>query len=125
MKPNIECEHHHTGLLVSDLDAAIDFYTTKLGFGLAFKWGDPPTLAAVNLSHVQIFLEQGEPSSKGIYLYFVINDANAFYEFHRNNGVEVAVPIADRDYELRDYTVRDLYGYMLTFGHRLCGEEQQ
>jgi hypothetical protein len=41
MTPRIECEHHHTGLMVSDLDAATDFYTQKLGFALMFKWGDP------------------------------------------------------------------------------------
>ena len=123
MTPKIECEQHHTGLLVGDLDAAIDFYASKLGFWLAFKWGDPPTMAGVNLGHVQIFLEAGEPSPKGVYLYFVINDADAFYEFHRNNGVEIVhpQPIGDREYEIRDYAVRDLYGYVLSFGHRLCG----
>lgn len=127
MTPNIECEQHHTGLLASDLDEAIDFYTNKLGFQPVFKWGEPPTMAGVNLGHVQIFLERGEPSPKGCYLYFVINDADAFYEFHRNNGVEVVEPIADRNYELRDYAVRDLHGYVLSFGHRLqgtCKEEE-
>ena len=123
MTPKIECEHHHTGLMVSDLDAAVDFYTQKLGFALVFKWGDPPRMAGVNLGNAQIFLELGEPSPKSLYMYFVINDADTFYEFHRNNGVEVAVPIDDRDYELRDYAVRDLYGYTLSFGHRICGPE--
>ena len=122
---NITCEHHHTGLLTSDLDAAIDFYTNKLGFGLAFKWGEPPTMAGVNLGHAQIFLESGEPSPKGCYLYFLINDADAFYEFHKQNGVEIVVPIDDRHYEIRDYSVRDLHGYVLTFGHRLCEEEEE
>ena len=130
MTPKIECEHHHTGLLVSDLDEAIDFYINKLGFKLVFKWGEPPTMAGVNLGNAQIFLEHGEPSPKGCYLYFVINNADAFYEFHRNNGVEVVAPIADRDYELRDYAVRDLHGYVMSFGHRLqepCkeGEDQK
>ena len=116
---NIECEQHHTGIVVSDLNAAIDFYTNKLGFGLAFKWGEPARMAGVNLGHVQIFLEHGETSPKGCYMYFVINDADAFYDFHRNNGVEITEPIADRNYGLRDYAVRDLYGYVSSFGHRL------
>lgn len=119
--PKIDCEQYHAGLLVSDLDTAIDFYTNKLGFWLAFKWGEPPAMAGVNLGHVPLFLERGEPSPKGCYLYFVINDANAFYEFHEKNGVEIVVPIADRDYGLRDYRVRDLYGYELSLGHRLPG----
>ena len=126
--PKIECEQHHTGIIVSDLKTAIDFYTNKLGFWLGFEWGEATTMAGVNLGHVQIFLEHGEPSPKGCYLYFVINDADAFYEFHRNNGVEVVQPIADRDYGLRDYAVRDLHGYVLSFGHRLpsnCDEEDE
>jgi catechol 2,3-dioxygenase-like lactoylglutathione lyase family enzyme len=125
MRPNITCKHHHTGLFVSDLDEAINFYTNKLGFQLAFKWSEPPALAAVNLGHAQIFLERGEPSPKGCYMYFVINDAGAFYEFHRNNGVEIVVPIADRDYGLRDYAVRDLHGYVMSFGHGLHGTCEQ
>lgn len=121
--PNITCEQYHIGLLTNDLEAAIDFYTNKLGFWLAFKWGEPTTMAGVNLGHVQLFLQQGEPSPKGCYLYFVINDADALHEYHQNNGVEIVVPIADRDYELRDYRVRDLHGYELSFGHRLAEGE--
>ena len=118
--PDIECEQHHAGLMVTDLAAAIDFYTAKLGFRLAFTWGDPPTMAGVNLGHVQIFLEVGEPAPRGCYVYFVIGDADRLYDFHRANGVEIAQPIGDRAYDLRDYTVRDLHGYHLSFGHRLA-----
>ena len=32
MTPKIECEQHHTGLLVGDLDAAIDFYHQQARF---------------------------------------------------------------------------------------------
>jgi hypothetical protein len=91
-------------------------------------------MAGVNLGHVQVFLQQGMPSPKGCSVYFVIGDAdesvageatvasfNALYEFQRANGVEVLVPPGDRLYGLRDYTVRDLYGYALTFGYRLAG----
>ena len=53
--------------------------------------------------------------------HFVVNDADAFHEFHRNNGVEIVQPIGDREYGIRDYSVRDLYGYILSFGHRLPG----
>lgn len=119
-KLNIECEHHHTILPVSDLDAAIDFYTNKLGFWLAFKWGDPPSMAGVNLGHgTQIFLHKGMPNPDGCGMYFVVGDADELYEFHKANGVEIVVVPGDRNYGLRDYGVRDLYGYKLDFGHRL------
>jgi catechol 2,3-dioxygenase-like lactoylglutathione lyase family enzyme len=117
--PLVECEQVHPGLAVTDISAAVDFYTTKLGFSLAFTWGDPPTFAGVNLGGMQIFLRQGVPDPKGCVVYFHVGDADVLYEFHRTQGVEVAEPIADRDYGLRDYVVRDLHGYYLSFGHHI------
>lgn len=104
---------------VSDVPAAIDFYTHRLGFWLAFTWGDPPQMAGVNLGRVQVFLEQGTPNPNGCSVYFVIDDADGLYEFQRANGVAIVEPPADRPYGLRDYRIRDLYGYELAFGHHL------
>jgi len=117
--PQIDCEQHHTTLFVNDVAAAVDFYTRKLGFKLAFTWGEPPTMAGVNLDHVQIFLELGTPSPKGCALYFVIGDADVLHQFHLGNAVEIVAPPDDKPYGIREYTVRDLNGYYLNFGHRL------
>lgn len=117
--PDFDCEQIHPALSVSDLLAATDFYTKKLGFKLAFILGDPPEMAGVNLGHVQMFLEQGPPSPEGCSVYFVVGDADELYEFQRANGVDIVAPPEDRPYDLRDYRVRDLYGYELAFGHRL------
>ena len=81
--------------------------------------GDPPTFAGVNLDCVQIFLERGTRAPKGCSVYFVVGDADELHAFHRSKAVEIVRTIDDRPYELRDYTVRDLEGYHLTFGHRL------
>lgn len=117
--PRVDCEQQHPTLSVSDIPAAADFYAKKLGFFVAFTWGEPPTMAGVNLGHVQVFLEQGTPSPTGCSVYFVVGDADELYEFQRANGVDIVQPPGDRLYGLRDYTVRDLNGYALTFGHRL------
>jgi catechol 2,3-dioxygenase-like lactoylglutathione lyase family enzyme len=117
--PDVECEMHHTTLVVSDVRAAAEFYTTKLGFWTAFMEGDPPTFTGVNLGHVQIFLEQGTPSPTGCSVYFVVGNADELYDFQKSKGVEIVDPPEDRPYELRDYGVRDLHGYHLRFGHRL------
>jgi catechol 2,3-dioxygenase-like lactoylglutathione lyase family enzyme len=118
-KPQVECEQHHPSLHVSDVVAAADFYTNKLGFQVAFTWGDPPTMAGVNLGQVQMFLEQGAPGPQGCSVYFVVDDADALCEFHRANGVEIVEPPEDQPYGIRDYAVRDLDGYRLAFGHHL------
>ena len=117
--PDVDCEQTHTGLPVSDVRAAAEFYTKKLGFKLAFTWGDPPSMAGVNLGNVQIFLEQGTPNPAGCSVYFVVSNADELYEFHRSNGVEVVQEPGDREYGLRDYRVRDLHGYLLGFGQHL------
>jgi uncharacterized glyoxalase superfamily protein PhnB len=117
--PQVECEQLHPTLPVNDVAAAADFYMKKLGFTLAFILGDPPTMAGVNLGDAQVFLVQGESNPKGCSVYFVVGDADELYEFQRGNGVDIVEPPGDRPYELRDYRVRDLYGYELDFGHRL------
>ena len=117
--PFVECEQTHAGVTVSDIPAAVDFYTAGLGFALGFTWGDPPTFAGVNLGKVQMFLQKGTPEPKGCAVYFLVGDADMLYEFHRANGVDIAMEIGDREYGIRDYVVRDLHGYHLTFGHHL------
>jgi catechol 2,3-dioxygenase-like lactoylglutathione lyase family enzyme len=104
---------------VSDVRAAADFYTSKLGFRLGFTWGDPPTIAGVDLGSTQIFLELGTPEPRGCTVYFVVGDADELHAFQRTQGVEVVRPPDDRPWGYRDYTVRDLHGYALVFGHRL------
>ena len=118
-RPDIECDRHHPAISVSDVRAAVDFYTTRLGFTLGFTWGEPPTIAGVNLDRVQMFLELGTPNPMGCAIYFLVGDADALFEFHRANGVEIVEPPGDRLYALRDYRIRDLHGYELGFGHHL------
>src|SRR5258706_7677974 len=79
--PDVECEQIDPALIVSDVLAAADFYTKKLGFWLAFTWGDPPSMAGVNLGNVQMFLERGTPTPNGYAVYFVVGDADELYEF--------------------------------------------
>jgi catechol 2,3-dioxygenase-like lactoylglutathione lyase family enzyme len=117
--PQIDCEQHNAGLTVNDIPVAVDFYIKKLGFKLGFLWGDPATFAGVKLDQVQIFLQKGTPDPKGCSVYFHVGNADELYEFHRANGVEIATPPGDREYGIRDYSVRDLHGYYLTFGHPL------
>jgi len=117
--PIVECDQIHPGLAVADIPAAVEFYTTKLGFTTGFTWGDPPMFAGMNLGKVQIFLRKDKPDPNGSFVSFLVGDADQLYEFHRAQGVEIVEPIADRDYGIRDYAVRDLHGYYLSFGHHI------
>lgn len=115
--PEVECDEQHAGLCAPDVSAAVRFYTTVLGFKEGFLWGEPPTFAGVDLGRMRLFLQQGAAEPKGGSVYFMVGDADELFEYQRSNGVDVAVAPGDRDYGIRDYTVRDLHGYHLTFGH--------
>ena len=121
--PQVDVEQYHAALHVADLAAAVEFYTARLGFRHAFSWGEPPAMAGVNLGETQVFLEAGMPTPQGCSLYFVVGDADELHEFHRANGVDVVDPPGDRAWGFRDYSVRDLDGHALTFGHRLPSRE--
>ena len=106
---------------MQDVQAAVEFYTAKLGFTLGFTWpeGATPTYAGVNLGDVQVFLDQGEPNAGGLEICFVVGNADELCEAQRARGVDILTEPGDRPYGLRDYSARDLHGYRLTFGHYL------
>ena len=116
-RPQVVCRHLHPSLFVADVRSAVDYYVEKLGFEPGFTWGEPPSIAGVNLGDVQLFLRQGTPSPAGCVVQFVVDDADALFEFQRANGVTVVEEPDDREYGIRDYLVEDLHGHHLGFGH--------
>lgn len=117
--PRVDCERLHPGLPVPDVLSAAEFYTNRLGFTFGFSWGDPPTIAGVTLGEVQVFLERGTPCSSGAAVYFVVGNADELFAYHQANSVAIVMEPGDREYGLRDYTVRDPWGYVLSFGHNI------
>lgn len=115
--PKVECARMHPVLLVSDLAATIEFYTQRLGFTLGFTWPDPPTFAGMDLGEMQLFLSATSDPPPVSIVSFVVDDADALFEFQNARGVEVLNPPGDRHYGLRDYRVRELNGHEFSFGH--------
>ena len=115
--PPIDCTRLNPTLRVRDVARAIDFYTSRLGFRIGFEWGEPLRFAGMNFGEVQLFLQQGDPGSVPAQVYFVVDDADALHAYQSAQGVNILRPPADQEYELRDYTVADLDGNELTFGH--------
>lgn len=117
--PRIDCDQQSPCLMVGDIRAAVEFYTTKLGFTPSFTWGEPPTFAGVMLDRMQLFFSRGAPNPSGCSVYFLVGSADELCDYHRGNGVVVVEPPGDREYGIRDYLVRDLNGYHLCFGQNL------
>ena len=106
---------------VRDLSKSLTFYTEQLGFKADFVWQDPPTYAVLKLGEqVQLHLsqlDQGSPTkiqANGIYVF--VHDVDAVYQQYEQNGVTFGSPIGDRDYQMRDFDVKDMDGNVLTFG---------
>jgi uncharacterized glyoxalase superfamily protein PhnB len=118
-RPKVDCDQVHPSLQVTDITRAVEYYTTRLGFTQSFLSGEPPSMAGMGLGSIQLFLEQGTPNPDGCSLYFVVGNADELFAFHRANGIDIVVEPEDRQYGLRDYQVRDLHGYHLSFGHPL------
>jgi hypothetical protein len=86
---------------------------------LGFLWVEPAWFAGITLGEVEIFLKEDTPAPNAGAVVFMVGDADALYEFHRANGVQVVEEIDDREYGIRDYAVKDLCGYRLVFGHHI------
>ncbi|MFT3823382.1 MAG: VOC family protein [Chitinophagaceae bacterium] len=122
--PHVEAIQVHPTLQVTNIPEAVDFYTQKMGFTPGFTWGEPPTFGAVNLGKLQVFLSQKSegpisPSS----VFFVVENSDELFEYQQSNGVQVIEAPADREYGIRDYLVRDIYGNDLVFGHYIYNME--
>src|SRR5207244_11145265 len=105
--PFVECDKTFAGLAVSDVSAAVEFYTTQLGFKVGFTWGGPPpTFAGVNLGRVEMFLRKGTPDPKGCCVYFHVGDAAVPYQSHPARRTPAAQQMSAWDYAERACAIR-------------------
>jgi catechol 2,3-dioxygenase-like lactoylglutathione lyase family enzyme len=106
-------------LIVGDITASTEFYTTKLGFRVAFTYGDPPFYAQVtrdeaklNLRHIDepVFVddirEREQLLSASIGLYDS-KDLELLYSQYRTNGVEFQQPLQRQPWGRWTFVVRD------------------
>lgn len=103
---------------VDDVPQALAFYRDVLAFEIGWTWGEPPTYASVCRDRVELNLglpangEALSPSSA----YIALTNIDNYYEGIVAHGVTVTVPIGDRPYGMRDFTIADPSGNKLSFG---------
>jgi uncharacterized glyoxalase superfamily protein PhnB/GNAT superfamily N-acetyltransferase len=105
-------------LAVPDVLAAVEYYTRVLGFEREWLWEDPPTHGAVSRDNVQIQFGLSAARAErapGTQFFLFVNDVEKFHALHRGNGAEIISPIENKPWGLREYTVRDPWGYELRF----------
>ena len=108
-------------LFVRDLRQSLDFYRA-LGFEVARESG---TFAVVTWEDHQLFLDQRAdlpkpPATPVINVRVMVPDVDRIWQKINALGLRIVVPIADREYQLRDFTIADPDGYGVRFGTRIA-----
>lgn len=120
MKENENFSHAATVLAVKDVRESIAFYTNKLGFRLSFSWSDPPTYAVLVRGGVSIHLTERAdgliPSAEHCVLYIFVFDVEKIYQQCVDAGVAVMNVPEERDYQMKDFDIKDPDGYIISFG---------
>lgn len=114
-------------LQAHDAPTLIDYYVNTFGFVLAARYGEGDTV-----DHAELSWPEGvggvmlgsykpgaqwcrEPGTAGGYV--VTGDPDALYERVLQHRAEVVRPLADTDYDAREFSVRDPEGNLWSFGN--------
>ena len=113
-------------LAVRNMKETVKFYKNSLGFKLEIASPDANNPQYAELSKDGIVLMfilakscnigDEEKLGIGVTLYMQIDgDIDEYYLELKKRGVKITVGIADEPYGIRDFTVEDVNGYILTF----------
>lgn len=114
-------------LIVSDMAASSEFYTTKLGFTAAFSYGEPPFYiqvfrdgARLNLRHLDV--PAFDPALRDrehiLSATITLEDAEPLFLEYRAAGVVFAQPLRSEPWGARTFIVRDPDGNLILFAGR-------
>jgi catechol 2,3-dioxygenase-like lactoylglutathione lyase family enzyme len=114
---------------VPDVDAAVAFYEKTFGYTLLRKEGEPATFAIGHIHGAAIMFmadrwytgPRGELDQRGsgLDIRVMVPDVDAYNARAQAAGLEIMHTLADREYGLRDFIVRDPNGFRLRFASTL------
>jgi len=112
-------------LFVSDIPAAVAFYVGKLGFTLAFSYGEPPFYAQVTRDHGRLNLRkiEGPVFDSGfrarepdaIVATLALDDAEPLFVEFQKAGVALHQPLRTESWGARTFIVKDPDGNLVLF----------
>jgi catechol 2,3-dioxygenase-like lactoylglutathione lyase family enzyme len=104
---------------VRDIPTSLAYYRDRLGFDIAFEYGDPPSYAGVCSGKVTLHLIPASrtPRQPGHGAVAIdVDDVDALHAELVKRGGKVLRAPADQDYGMRTFDVADPDGNMLFFG---------
>ncbi|MEO9871533.1 VOC family protein [Ekhidna sp.] len=120
-------------LMVEDISLTLNYYHGVLGFDTVSTWpesGEEFRKAKVKKGNVEIMFQSEESLKKeipelrhddpagGLTLVIMVTDISEFYN-HLYSSLDVVVTLKDTPQGMRQFTVRDVNGYYLTFAEPL------
>lgn len=109
----------------TDLEESIEFYVSKLGFELEFKYSDFYAGIRVGTQSLHLKLaDRKDPSiafvaEEGhLHLYFLTDDVDGEAERLRRNGIFLQRDVANTPWGTREFSILDNQGHVLCFGQR-------
>ena len=114
-------------LYVRDLPASTKFYAEKLGFAVAFSYGDPPFYgqvfregARLNLRHVDepVIEPALRDAEQLLSASVVVDDPKPLYLEYEAAGVDFAQTLRSEPWGARTFIVRDPDGNLILFAGR-------
>jgi catechol 2,3-dioxygenase-like lactoylglutathione lyase family enzyme len=108
-----------TVMTVKDLAQSLAYYRDKLGFEIAFQYGEPAFYAGVCSGDVQLHLIAADrtPRQAGNgAVAIIVDDVDGLHADLQKRGARIVKAPANQPYGLRDFDVADLDGNMLFFG---------
>lgn len=109
-----------------DVQRAIEFYTGKLGFQLAFQDNpDKPNYVGYQRDEVELHMQfQYEYEMSTIRLRFLVDDPDALFAEYQQRGVECSASgISDTPWGTREFALYDMDRNALTFYRNLRSGE--
>jgi uncharacterized glyoxalase superfamily protein PhnB len=113
---------------VDNVVSSAEYYRDKLGFSV-FVLSETVPFASVERDAVSIHLLQAttegarnsvaQVAGHSCDLYIRITNADELFAEMKFRGAQIHQDIGDQPYEMRDFSVQDCNGYILTFGHPL------
>jgi catechol 2,3-dioxygenase-like lactoylglutathione lyase family enzyme len=108
-----------TVMTVKDLAQSLAYYRDKLGFEIAFQYGEPAFYAGLFSGEVQMHLIAVDRTARRAgngAVAIIVDDVDALHADLQKRGARIVKTRANQPYGLRDFDVADLDGNMLFFG---------
>lgn len=107
--------------VVADLNSSVEFYTTRLGFDIDFRYED--FYAGVTRDGFTIHLKSGSPlaeerkrkrANEDLDLVFSVFNIEALYRELSGKSVEIIQPLREMPYG-KEFYISDPDGYIISF----------